>query len=153
MIRPEPPDFRLLRRPHRANTDTHLWAERYDAEINELPQAVAHIASDLDARLPHAGTSRPAVSAPRAVSPEAYELYLRGQFLWNKWQIESALSHFQRAANLEPGFAASYGGIAKSLCRLEYTQVMPASVAFPPVAAAAQKALELDPSNAERMSR
>jgi len=133
----------------RANTDTHLWAERYDAEINELPQAVAHIASDLGARLPHAVASRPAASAPRAVSPEAYELYLRGQFLWNKWQIEPALHHFQRAADLEPGFAAPYGGIAKSYCRLEYTQVMSASVAFPRAAAAARKALELDPANAE----
>jgi TolB-like protein/DNA-binding winged helix-turn-helix (wHTH) protein/Tfp pilus assembly protein PilF len=133
----------------RADTDTHLWAERYDAEINELPQAVAHLASDLGARLPHAGTSRAATSAPLTVSPEAYELYLRGQFLWNRWQIEPALRHFQRAADLEPGFAAPYGGIAKSYCRLEYTQVMPASVAFPPAAAAAQKALELDPANAE----
>lgn len=133
----------------RADTDTHLWAERYDAEINELPQAVAHLASDLGARLPHATASRPAASAPRAVSPEAYELYLRGQFLWNKWQIEPALRHFQRAADLEPSFAAPYGGIAKSYCRLEYTQVMPASVAFPAAAAAAQKALDLDPANAE----
>ena len=141
----------LIIRSHliRATTDTHLWAERYDAEINQLPQAVAHIASDLGARLPHSGTSRPAASAPLAVSPEAYEFYLRGQFLWNKWQIEPALRHFQRAADLEPGFAASYGGIAKSYCRLEFTQVIPASAAFPPAAAAAQKALELDPGNAE----
>jgi hypothetical protein len=54
----------------RANTDTHLWAERYDAEINELPQAVARIASDLSARLPHDSTSRPPHPRPLPYHPK-----------------------------------------------------------------------------------
>jgi predicted Zn-dependent protease len=65
------------------------------------------------------------------------------------WQAEAALRHFQRAAEMEPDFAAAHAGIAKSYCHLEYEQVLPASAAYPKVSAAAEKALALNPHNAD----
>jgi TolB-like protein/DNA-binding winged helix-turn-helix (wHTH) protein/Tfp pilus assembly protein PilF len=132
-----------------ANRDTHLWAESYECEMSEVHQMEARIATDIDARLRGSGAVRPAQRPASRISSEAYEQYLKGQFLWGQWQIEAALRHFQRAAELEPTYAAAYAGIAKSYCRMEYRQILPASEAFPPASAAVEKALELDPQNAE----
>ncbi len=132
-----------------AKTDTHLWAEWYEGDLSEVPQIAVRIASDIGTRLLQPAPVRPAQPAVAAVSAEAYEQYLKGQFLWNGWQSQAALPHFQRAVALEPKFAAAYGGIAKCYCRMEVEQVLPASVAFPAASAAVEKALELDPQNAD----
>jgi TolB-like protein/DNA-binding winged helix-turn-helix (wHTH) protein len=131
-----------------AKSDTHLWAQSYEAEMGEVPQMAARIASDIAAQLhqPAARRDRGVVSS---VSAEAYDEYLKGQFFWNHFQTESALRHLQRAVALQPDYAAAYAGIAKSYCRFEYQQILPAAQAFPPANAAVKKALELDPHNGE----
>lgn len=131
-----------------ANSDAHLWAQDYEAEIREVPRMAARIASDIAARLGQPST-RPARGVAPSVSAVAYDQYLKGQFFWNHFQTESALRHFQRAVALQPDYAAAYAGIAKSYCRFEYQQILPASQVFPPASAAVNRALELDPHNGE----
>jgi len=132
-----------------AKTDTHLWAEGYEGDLSEAPQMAVRIASDIGARLRPSAAVKPAPRPVASISAEAYEQYLKGQFLWNAWQSQAALPHFQRAVALEPKFAAAYGGIAKCYCRMEVEQVLPASVAFPAASTAVEKALALDPQNAD----
>ena len=132
-----------------ARTDTHLWAQAYECDMSDVPQLVPRIASDIGSRLPQASPARPARGPVPAVSAEAYDHYLKGQFLWNQFQTEAALRHFQRAVTLQPNYAAAYAGIAKSYCRLEYQQILPPSEAFPQASAAVEKALELDAQNGE----
>jgi TolB-like protein/tetratricopeptide (TPR) repeat protein len=132
-----------------ATNKTPVWAASYEGDMKEVPQTVARIASEVGAILSRPASARSEHVPVPPVSADAYDEYLKGQFLWNAWQPLSALRHFQRVAALEPEFAAAYAGIAKSYCRLELTQVLPPSVAFPPASAAAEKALELDPHNSE----
>ena len=131
-----------------AKSETHLWAQGYEAEMREVPQMAARIASDIAAQL-----GQPAARSGRGVVPsvsaEAYDQYIKGQFFWNLFQTEPALRHFQRAVALQPDYAAAYAGIAKSYCRLEVQQILPAAQAFPPASAAVKKALELDPHSSE----
>ncbi len=131
-----------------AKSDTHLWAQGCEAEMREVPQMAARIASDIAAQL-RQPAARPGRGVVPSVSAEAYDQYLKGQFFWNHFQTELALGHFQRAVALQPDYAGAYAGIAKSYCRFEYQQILPAAQAFPPASAAVKKALELDPHDSE----
>jgi TolB-like protein/DNA-binding winged helix-turn-helix (wHTH) protein len=132
-----------------AKTDTQLWAASYEGDLSDLSRIPARVASDITARLLRPTQRQRPQVPPAAISADAYQEYLRGQYLWHKLQTEGALKHFQHAAELQPDYAAAYAGIAKSYCRFEYQQVLPPSVAFPAARAAAERALELDPHNAE----
>jgi TolB-like protein/DNA-binding winged helix-turn-helix (wHTH) protein/tetratricopeptide (TPR) repeat protein len=130
-------------------TDTHLWAQDYEADMSDLPRYASRIALDIAASLRQPAPVRPGNAPGPVVSSEAFDLYLKGQFLWNHSQTEAALRHFQRAVALQPDYAAAYAGIAKSYCRLEVEQVLPPSEAFPPASAAVERALDLDSHNGD----
>ena len=130
-------------------TDTHLWEQDYEADMSELPRYASRIALDIAASLRQSVPVRLGHASGPVVSGEAFDLYLKGQFLWNHSQTEAALRHFQRAVALQPNYAAAYAGIAKSYCRLEVEQVLPPSEAFPPASAAVERALDLDLHNSD----
>jgi len=75
-------------------------------------------------------------------NPEAYELYLKGRYSWNKRakpDLETAISYFNQAIAKDPGYALVYSGLADAY-------LVMSSEAFPKSNAAARKALELDPT-------
>jgi TolB-like protein/DNA-binding winged helix-turn-helix (wHTH) protein/thioredoxin-like negative regulator of GroEL len=137
--------FTIRARLLAARTDTPLWSATYEGDMGQLPQVSSRLASDLSASLrrPLSDASpRPRV---QAVSPDAYEQYLKAQFLANSGQTEAALKHYQRAVALQPDYSAAYGGIARSYCAMENKQRIPPAEAYPMATAAAQKSLSLDP--------
>jgi tetratricopeptide (TPR) repeat protein len=78
---------------------------------------------------------------------EAYHLYLQGLSLSHKLSKEAlhnSISFFERALQLDPGFAQAYAGIAVAYQELGYTSLLVPSEAFEKVRAAAEKALEID---------
>jgi TolB-like protein/DNA-binding winged helix-turn-helix (wHTH) protein/Tfp pilus assembly protein PilF len=129
-----------------AKTNTHVWARTYEGDMSQMPQVASRIASEIRAELPFPTSESSARPRVQLVSAEAYEQYLKGQLLWNGGQFEAALHHFQQAVALQPDYAAAYGGMAKSLCLMEFAQVLPPAQAYPMATAAAQKALSLDPN-------
>src|SRR6201987_175661 len=69
-----------------ALTDAHLWADTYDRKLtdifaveSEIAQAVAQA---LQATL--TGSEKRSIAKKPTENPEAYELYLKGRFFWNK---------------------------------------------------------------------
>src|SRR6184192_3792489 len=70
-----------------AESDSHLWAERYDRKLTDIfaveSDIAAKIADALQARL--TGAERRAISSQPTENSEAHELYLRGRFYWNRW--------------------------------------------------------------------
>jgi TolB-like protein/DNA-binding winged helix-turn-helix (wHTH) protein/Tfp pilus assembly protein PilF len=136
---------------------TPVWSKEYDHDPqdllvvqSEISRAIAkEIQSTLGARnvlVAHAG--------PR-LSPqeyEAYDLYLKGRYLWSKRtpeDLKGAVSWFQQAIALDPNYAPAYAGLADSYAIMSAYGDVPTNQYIPLARAAAQKALQLDDSLAE----
>lgn len=138
-----------------AATERLLWAESYERELRdvlalqgELAQAIAR---GLDVRV--APRVRPEPAPPRAIDPGAYESYLKGRYAWNRRTedgLQRAIGFFQAAIEREPGYARAYAGLGDSYAILAagYARVAPRDL-YAMAIAAAQRALELDPTHAE----
>jgi tetratricopeptide (TPR) repeat protein len=141
-----------------AREDRHLWGEQYHrrlADIFEVQEEISRdIASKLRLRLADSG--RPAVKR-HTDDPEAYRLYLRGRYYWNKRpqaEFSRALDCYQQAIGRDPTFSLAFSGIADyygSLGSWEFGG-MPPREAFPLAKAAVQRALAIDDSLAEAHS-
>jgi TolB-like protein len=74
-----------------AQNQTDLWTESYDRELKDLlavqDSVVQSIASEIHIALTDEQEKR--LAAPRQISPEAYEAYLKGRYYWNKRTGES----------------------------------------------------------------
>ncbi|MFN2493296.1 MAG: tetratricopeptide repeat protein [Pyrinomonadaceae bacterium] len=54
---------------------------------------------------------------------EAYRLYLRGRFYWNKRTEENfkkGIEHFKQAIEIDPDYALAYAGLADSYILLAF---------------------------------
>lgn len=99
------------------STDCHLWAESYERDLrdilrlqSEISQAVAR---EIQAKLTPAEQER--LTRTRAVSPGAYELYLRGRHYWNMRNAQGfakGAEYFLNAISADPNYAAAYSGLA-----------------------------------------
>jgi len=135
---------------------THLWARQYDRELSsllavqeEIAQAVAHetqlsLADDRSGVIPAASLS--------PATLEAYDLYLKGRYFWNKRTEEGfrqAVEHFQRSEDKDPSYARAYAGLADSYALLSSYSLGPPTELMPRARSAALRALELDDRLAE----
>jgi DNA-binding winged helix-turn-helix (wHTH) protein/TolB-like protein/Flp pilus assembly protein TadD len=85
-------------------------------------------------------------------NPEAYQLYLKGRFYWNKRTedgIEKGIEHFQLAIEKDPTYALAYVGLADCYAVLQGYSSRSSQEFYPKAEAAARKALELDDTLAE----
>ncbi|HEV8239167.1 MAG TPA: protein kinase [Thermoanaerobaculia bacterium] len=128
----------------------HLWSERYDLAAGDVFAVQDEIASRIAAalRLRLAGGS-PVVHRPANL--EAYHLYLKGRYLWNKRHAGGLLEGvraFEQALEHDPAYARAWAGLADSygLLGLSLYDVLPTQDAMPRAKAAALKALEIDPT-------
>ncbi|MFY9531170.1 MAG: protein kinase [Candidatus Acidiferrales bacterium] len=142
-----------------AATDQHLWAESYERDLRDvlsLQSEVARaIANGIQITLTPQDQAR--LAHVRTVDPEAYQLYLKGRFYWNKrteTNLKKGIEYFHQAIDLDPTYALAYAGIADcySLLGWDLFGVMPPREALPIAKAAARKALEIDDSLAEAHS-
>jgi len=105
-----------------AESDSHLWAERYDRKLTDIFAVESDIASNiaeaLQARL--TGAERRAILSQPTTNTEAHQLYLRGRFYWNKWlgasmpapEFDKSRQYYQQAIELDPNYALAYAGLA-----------------------------------------
>src|SRR5881296_494002 len=134
-----------------ALSDAHLWADTYDRKLIDIfaveSEIAKTIADTLQAKL--SGSEKTAMAKKPTVNPEAYELYLKGRFFWNKRtgdDLRKAIEYFNQATSKDPNYALAYAGLADSYLLLSsYAAVSPAESVVP-AEAAAKKALELDDS-------
>ncbi len=83
---------------------------------------------------------------------EAYQLYLKGRYHWNKRTLEGsekAIEYFQQAIDKDPAYALAYAGLADTYNLLSFFNVLPPREVMPKATAAAVKALGLDDRLAE----
>jgi TolB-like protein/Tfp pilus assembly protein PilF len=134
-----------------ARNDAHLWAQTYDRELTDLFAVESDIASTiadtLQAKL--TGSERNAIASKPTENPEAYQLYLRGRFFWNKRtapDLRKAINLFEEAVAKDPHYAQAYAAIAQSWLLLPAYEDSAPKDCFPKAQTAAEKALALDQS-------
>jgi tetratricopeptide (TPR) repeat protein len=137
-----------------AASDRHLWAQRYERSVDDvlgLQSEVARaIAEEIRVKItPH---EQGRLARARPIDPEALDAYLRGRYHWNRRtgpELKRSIEHFNRAIELEPGYALAHAGLADAYNILGDLNVIPPQDAAATARAAAKRALELDPSLAE----
>jgi TolB-like protein len=137
-----------------ALTDAHLWAEIYDRKLTDIfsveSDIAKTIADTLQAKL--TGSEKTAIAKKPTANPEAYELYLKGRFFWNKRtgaDLLKAIDYFNQAIAKDPAYALAYAGLADSYLLLSPYGAAAPKDSVPQAKAAVKKALELDDTLAE----
>ncbi|MGA2417104.1 MAG: protein kinase [Candidatus Sulfotelmatobacter sp.] len=130
--------------------NTELWGQQYSGKSTGIIALEQQLAGDLAAKLRSGMSSseKQLVTKQGTQNPEAYELYLKGRYTWNKRtraDLEMAISYFNQAIAKDPGYALAYSGLSDVYTVLPTYGGNP-SEAYPKSNAAARKALELDPT-------
>ncbi len=145
---------RILAQLINAADGYHIWSERYDRKLQDVfgvqDEIARTIAERLEISLQPELQQKLASTGTRNL--EAYQLYLRGRFHWNKRSLDSlpkAVECFQQAIANDPDYAVAYAGLADAYNMLSFRNVLPPNEVMPKAKAAARKAMELDPNRAE----
>jgi non-specific serine/threonine protein kinase len=131
-----------------------LWGDQYKRKLADLYEVQEEIAGEIARHLQERLGGAQAKRAPQrtAGNPEAYRLYLQGTHYartWSEEGIRKAVELFQQAIAVDPTYALSYAGLSYALCMMGFYGFIHGNDAFPRGKAAAERALELDPSLAE----
>ncbi len=97
--------------------NTEIWGHRYTGKSSNLISLQQQIASDIAGKL--RSTLSPAakqqVINQGTQDAEAYSLYLKGRYAWNKRtpaDLQTAVSYFNQAIAQDPEYAVAYSGLA-----------------------------------------
>jgi serine/threonine-protein kinase len=128
----------------------HLWSERYDRQMRDIfdvqDEITLAVVDALKVKL--LGEEKAAILKRYTDNPEAYELYLKGEYLWlnrrkDNW-AEQILTYYQRALEKDPNFALAHIGIAQCYIRLSGQQKISGREAESKAKSSIIKALEID---------
>ena len=138
----------------KASNDSHLWADTFDRKLTDVfaveSEIAKSIADTLKAKL--TDSEEHAISARPTENTKAHQFYLKGRYFWNKRtgpDLQTAIDYFKQAIEQDSNYALAYAGLADSYVLLPYFGAGTLQQSIPPANAAAQKALELDPTLAE----
>jgi eukaryotic-like serine/threonine-protein kinase len=139
-----------------AHDNRQIWGQGYQRTLDDIFSLQEQLAAEIAEHL------RPALVAPSPAAPvaahapkaEAYQLYLKGRYWWNRRPEDGfldALDYFQKSIEADPSFALSYSGLADCYITLGSWEsgILPPNEAFLKARTLARKALELDDRSAE----
>jgi TolB-like protein/Tfp pilus assembly protein PilF/predicted Ser/Thr protein kinase len=137
-----------------ARTSRNLWGDQYDRKLSDAlavqQEITGAISSKLRERLSGEGTKQVAKGGTN--DPEAYQLYLKGLYYWERRTpetLDKARDYFNQAIQRDPGYALAYVGLANYYVAVPDYGPIPESEAAPKAKAAAEKALSIDDSSAD----
>jgi len=133
-----------------------LWTDRFDRELTDIfavQDEIAHSIADTLAERLSAGDPISPARRNRPSGPanaEAYEQFLRGRAYLEMRDMDMprAIERFERAIELDPSLSAAHAWLAYSFLNLGYYCAMPADIAFTRARELADRALEIEPSEA-----
>ncbi|MGE0131811.1 MAG: winged helix-turn-helix domain-containing tetratricopeptide repeat protein [Blastocatellales bacterium] len=131
-----------------------LWSGKFDEKFTDIFNVQDSISDQVAAALALNLTreKRELMVRRYTGNAEAYELYLKGRYWWNRRSgngLKKAAGYFEQAIATSPTYALAYAGLADCYNLLSIIEVMPPREAFPRARTAAIKALELDDTLAE----
>jgi tetratricopeptide (TPR) repeat protein len=137
-----------------AQTENTIWGNKYERKASDLVALQTEVARDVSSKLKSklSGADVAKVEKSYTANPDAYQLYLKGKFFWNKRTGESlrqAVDFYNQAIEKDPNYAIAYSGLAETYVLFSSYDVAPADDSMPQAKAAALRALEIDDSLAE----
>jgi eukaryotic-like serine/threonine-protein kinase len=137
-----------------ARTNRNLWGDQYDRKMSDLLSVQQDITGAISARLRErlSSDSRKPIAKGGTNDPEAYQLYLKGRYYWEKRtpeSLEKAKDYFDQAIARDPHYALAYVGLADYYIVLPDYSPVPNKEVPPRIKEAAEKALAIDDSLAE----
>ncbi|HZN01752.1 MAG TPA: tetratricopeptide repeat protein [Pyrinomonadaceae bacterium] len=135
---------------------SQLWGEQYNRSPSDILAIQEEIARAITESLKFKLTSSDSISLARHPTEniEAYNLYMRGRYFWNKYSKEwvmKAIEVFQEAIQIDSYYALAYCGLADAYFRLSNVHFPPLEV-MPKAKEAALRAVEIDDNLAEAHS-
>jgi serine/threonine protein kinase/Tfp pilus assembly protein PilF len=133
---------------------SQVWGDQYIRKPSDVFTVQEEIARDIvrKLRVKLSQEQKKRLTKRYTENTEAYEIYLRGRFYWNKrtpqW-MQKGIEHFKIALEKDPEYALAYAGLADCFAVLGSYGVMPPKEAFPRSKMAALKALAIDKNLAE----
>ncbi len=135
-------------------TNRNLWGDQYDRKLSDALAVQQEISGAISARLRErlSGEVQKQAAKGGTSDPEAYQLYLKGLYYWEKRTpetLDKARDYFNQAIERDPGYAMAYVGLANYYVAAPDYGPIPASEAAPKARAAAEKALSIDKSSTD----
>lgn len=138
-----------------ARDNSRLWGGRYNRRIADILIVQQDITREIfgSLHLKLTGEAERQIARRAPENPEAYQLYLRGRYFWNKRTAEGlrkSIEYYEQAIKSDPNYALAYVGVSDS-----YGMTTSTAGTFPPTEAAlkakeaALRALEIDDTLAE----
>ena len=135
---------------------TRVWSHEYDRKINDLLAVQSEIAEQIGGEIGSTlgvnAREKAREGALSGQSIEAYDLYLKALYFWNKRTVEGltrAVDYFQESIKKDATYARAYAGLADSYTLIGGYSGFPPRDLMEKARAAAQRAVQLDDSLAE----
>jgi TolB-like protein/DNA-binding winged helix-turn-helix (wHTH) protein/Tfp pilus assembly protein PilF len=149
-VRREEERVRITAQLIAVSDQTHLWSQTFDRAAGDALSAQSDVADQIARAL--AIELLKDKTGEASTNAEAVDAYLRGRYLWNRGDRESvakSVEYFKQAIEKDPRYAAAFAGLADSYRLLGMYYAMLPAESYPKAKEAAQRAVEIDPSNAE----
>jgi DNA-binding winged helix-turn-helix (wHTH) protein/tetratricopeptide (TPR) repeat protein len=135
---------------------SQLWGEQYNRSPNDILAVQDEIAKAISQSLKFKLTRQDQIRLTKQPTDkiEAFNLYLRGRYFWNKYNKEwvlKAIDAFKQAIEIDSNYALAYCGLADAYFRLSNVHFQPREV-LPKAKEAALKAVQIDENLAEAHS-
>ena len=153
-IQKEKNNIRLIAQLINVEDGFHLWSDTYDRGLesvfsiqDEISQAIAEAL-----RIKLVGRDKTLLVKRYTENLEAYNLYLKGRYFWNKRtdaDEKKGMEYFNQAIEKDPTYALAYAGLADSYIALVYHSSLLPKEAYLKAKEAALMALEIDNTLAE----
>ena len=135
----------------RSSDGRQLWSSRYDEQAQDIFSVEDAISERVAGELALNLTSQEQAQLRKRYTsdPAAYDLYLRGNYFWEKRTREAtqkAIDYFKQSLARDPNYALAYVGLANCYSAMPISSDVPPLEAFPKATNAALRALEIDPS-------
>ena len=135
-------------------TGAQLWGGQYKRKAEDVFALQDDLSREISEklRLQLTGNEKQRLTKRYTKNAEAYRLYLKGRYHWNKRSpegLQKAVEYFRQALNKDPAYSLAYAGLADTYAHLSFFNVVAPREAMPKAKAAAVKGLEIDEDLAE----
>ena len=133
---------------------TQIWGDEFKGTLADILSVQEEVSKKIteSLRVKLTGEEEQKLAKRYSSDVEAYQLYLKGRYFWNKRNEEgfrNSIDYFKRAEERDPTFALAFSGLADSYALLCDIGVVAPIDEMPKAKAAAQKAVDADPNLAE----